>query len=73
MDIGADRQLDPGGELLLADRLRRQPDRNVIVAGLVAPGAGRVGAGEGIDLFAPGGEVVDGLHGPPVGQPVVAV
>ena len=36
-DLVADRELHPGGELLLADRLRGQPDGDVVVAGLVAP------------------------------------
>ncbi len=58
--VVADGELHPGGELLLADRLGRDAHRHVVVARLVGPRAGRVGAGERVDVGAAGGEVLDG-------------
>ncbi len=59
LDLVAEGQLDPGGELLLPDRLGRQPDGDVVVAGLVSPGARGVGAGQLVDGRTTVGEVLD--------------
>ena len=62
--VAADRDLHARRELLRAHRLRRHPDRHVVVAGLVAPRARRVRAGQGVHLGAARREVLDGRGDP---------
>ena len=53
-------QLHAGRQLFLADRLGRQPDRHVVVAFLVTPGAGREVGGQRVHRLPLIGQI---LHG----------